>query len=315
MTDSDFLRWFAETGHKWRGWPQWIDGRFKSRLQYCIFGTDDHQAKEANAVPRMMQANLDCAGWTNFSHNVIHPWRDTCDSTPKCIPIKDAALDSAYWQVQFEGSPALWSDLGDLLSNHEAACIIRDFLMFQADNNGWKAMHREDMNAELVAAVEAKMKETSCGQLQAESKCPAKDIKRQLTEAQAGHVVANRLIVERTERAEKAEAELAALGGLVAKKDEAIEDAFASWENRENPTEKQIARWKAALALTPELGREQGATDDAKAKILCLIEDLENRTSLALEAEEMHLKATVRTLREILDGLDAKEAAVKEAKP
>ncbi len=43
MTDAKFGNWFAETGHKWRGWPEWNDDEIATgtkdvALWYIHFG-------------------------------------------------------------------------------------------------------------------------------------------------------------------------------------------------------------------------------------------------------------------------------------
>lgn len=128
MSDTELCQWFSETGHKWRGWPEW-----------------DSLQRHGSQV---FHITLQCT-------------------------------DGAWW-----GSDSVYSEecAETSVSYHVASCLIRDFLTTELSKIipclrleygnpeclvlQYVGEHKHkmwgrgcNMNAALVAAVEAKMRE------------------------------------------------------------------------------------------------------------------------------------------------------------
>lgn len=107
MNDADFCKWFAERGHKWRGWPEWIDD------------SESFGVRIANEE----------RGWLGI------------------FASPDGGLDES---------------LSGYITEHEAACLIRDFLLFHPDLqeavSSGEVFSREGLNYAFRDALEQAMK-------------------------------------------------------------------------------------------------------------------------------------------------------------
>lgn len=105
MNDAEFGKWFAETGCRWKGWPEW-DGA-----------------------------------------NIYGKWRERL------------CFDGFKWRIQWKGCrPHDWED-AYVISEHIAACLMRDFIISYLAQTVQTDGSTDVFNRELVKEVEAQMKE------------------------------------------------------------------------------------------------------------------------------------------------------------